>query len=90
MYAGAFFGDLIVTRVLILMIMSLFKLCGGAARGYRKIPYKSQKEIKDLLGSAIKSMFDQRKQLKIMRSSTFKKHSDSQSNLSHSKGIYSL
>lgn len=61
MFIGGFFGDLIVTRPIFLFIMSLLKYCGGRARGYRKVEYKSSKDIKDMMGKAIKEMFEVRR-----------------------------
>jgi len=37
MFVGAWVGDIIITRVIILAIKSLFKLCRGKLRGYKKI-----------------------------------------------------
>jgi hypothetical protein len=37
MFAGAFFGDILIIRTAILFIISLFKLCCGKIKGYRKL-----------------------------------------------------
>lgn len=63
MFIGAWVGDIIVTRVIILAIMSLFKLCKGKIKGYKKIQYKSPKEIKSVLNNAIKDMMTKKKEV---------------------------
>jgi len=61
MFIGAWVGDLIVTRVIILAIMALFKLCKGKIKGYKKIKYQSTKEVRSLLNNAIKEMLGKKK-----------------------------
>jgi hypothetical protein len=61
MFIGSFFGDLLAFRPLILFFMSLIKLCSSKVKGYSKVEYKNNKEVKDLMGKAIKDMFDNRK-----------------------------
>jgi hypothetical protein len=41
MFVGSFLGDLLVTRVLMLMLLALIKVCRGKAQGYKPIPYKN-------------------------------------------------
>lgn len=64
MFVGSFLGDILVSRPIILLLMSLLKFCSAKKKGYSKIEYKSSKEIKDLMGKAIKDMFDQRRKLR--------------------------
>jgi hypothetical protein len=64
MFIVSFFGDLIVSRPIILMIIAIFKFCKAKKNGYKKIQYKSPKEVKDALGKAIKGMFENRKKYK--------------------------
>jgi hypothetical protein len=64
MFAGGFIGDLLVTRVFFLFLAALFTMCKGAVKGYKKVEYKSSKDIKDVMGKAIKEMFDQRKKMR--------------------------
>lgn len=63
MFIGAWVGDIIVTRVFILAIMALFKMCKGKIGGYKKIQYKSSKEIKNVLNNAIKDMLVKKKDI---------------------------
>jgi hypothetical protein len=86
MFAGAFFADFLVTRVLVLMLIALLKYCKGCAKGYRKLKYKSEKDIKNILGEAIKSMFDHKKVLKEKREQRHNKSHDEMSNLGNSRG----
>ena len=58
MFIGGFLGDLLISRPFFLFIMALLKFCKGGIQGYRKVQYKSHKDIKDLMGKAIKEMFD--------------------------------
>ena len=64
MFIGSFFGDLLAFRPLILLFMTAIKMCKSKAQGYTKIDYKSSKEVKDLMGKAIKDMFDSRRKMR--------------------------
>lgn len=44
--------------------MAIFKYCTAKKNGYKKIQYKSPKEVKDTLNKAIKDMFANRKKYK--------------------------
>jgi hypothetical protein len=44
--------------------MSLVIYCKGGVQGYKKVEHKSHKDIKDMMGKAIKEMFDHRKKTK--------------------------
>ena len=64
MFIGGFLGDLLVARPFFIFIMSLVKYCKGGIQGYKKVEHKNQKDIKDMMGKAIKEMFDYRKKTK--------------------------
>lgn len=61
MFAGAFFADMLIFRMLIIFIMALLKMCMGCCKGYKKIKYQNSKDVKTLLNSAIKDMFSHSK-----------------------------
>lgn len=61
MFAGAFFGDMLICRMLIIFFLAMLRLCVGCFKGYRKIPYKSSKDINNLLKNGIKEMFSPKK-----------------------------
>lgn len=64
MFIISFFGDLIISRPIILMLIAAAKFCKAKSNGYKKIVYKSPKEVKDSLNKAIKGMFENRKKYK--------------------------
>lgn len=57
MFVGAFVGDILVTRPLLLMLAALFKYLDAKKKGYRKLEYRDSKEVREQLNNAIKSMF---------------------------------
>lgn len=61
MFVGAFVGDILITRPLILMLIAMLKYLEALKKGYRKLQYKDSTEIKDALNTAIKDMFTKRK-----------------------------
>ena len=61
MFIASFFGDIIISRPLALMILALFKYCKAKKKGYTKIEYKTPKDLKDALNKAITDMFAGRK-----------------------------
>ena len=48
MFIISFFGDIIVSRPIILLVIALFKYCKAKKQGYTKVPFKTQKDIKNL------------------------------------------
>lgn len=64
MFVCSFFGDILVSRPLILLIITLFKYCKAKKQGYKKVQYKSAADIKQALNKAIKDMFDNRRKLR--------------------------
>jgi len=58
MFIGGFLGDILISRPLLLLLLSLIKYSNSKAKGYNKIEYKNSKDIKDLMGKAIKDMFE--------------------------------
>lgn len=61
MFGCAFFGDMLVFRMLIILIMALLKSCVACCMGYRKVQYHSANDIRNLLNSAVKDMFTNNK-----------------------------
>lgn len=61
MFIASFFGDIIISRPIVLMILALFKYCKAKKKGYTKIEYKTPKDLKDALNKAITDMFAGRK-----------------------------
>lgn len=61
MFIASFFGDIIVSRPIILMIYALFRYCKAFKKGYRKVEYKSPKDVKASVNKAIKDMFATRR-----------------------------
>ena len=61
MFIASFFGDIIVSRPLLLMLYALLRFCKAKKRGYTKIEYKSTKDIKEVFNNAIKDMFVNRR-----------------------------
>lgn len=46
MFVGAFFGDILVFRVLLVLIASSLTYCKGKRNGFTKIDYRTSSEIK--------------------------------------------
>jgi hypothetical protein len=61
MFAGAFFGDLLVFRVLIVLIASIITYQRGKNKGYTKVEYRTSKEIKQMHLETTKLMTQKKK-----------------------------
>ena len=61
MFVGGFLGDIIIARPIMLMIYALFRFCNAFKNGYRKVDYKTPKDIKLAYNQAIKDMFTNRR-----------------------------
>jgi len=61
MFVGAFFGEMLIFRNLLILILSLIKYCKGKCDGYEYIEFKNKKEVNDMLRLAIASMFHHHK-----------------------------
>lgn len=61
MFIASFIGDILVSRPIILMIAALFSYCKAAKKGYKKVEYKTTKDIKDVFNKAISDMFANRR-----------------------------
>jgi hypothetical protein len=48
MFVGAFFGDILVFRIVLVFIATAFTFSKGKRKGYTKIEYRSSKEIKQM------------------------------------------
>ena len=70
MFTCAFFGDMLIFRMLIIFFMAMLKLCVGCCKGYKKVPYKSGKDIRGLVNNAVKDMFSHTKHYKAIDQET--------------------
>lgn len=61
MFLGSFFGEMLLFRTLLILLMSLIKYCKGKCDGYEYIDFKNKKEVNDMLRMAISSMFHHHK-----------------------------
>jgi c-di-AMP phosphodiesterase-like protein len=64
MFICSFFGDIIVSRPILILLIALFKYCKFKRRGYEKVQYKSPQELRQVFNKAIKDMFDSRKKMR--------------------------
>jgi len=64
MFIGSFFGDILIMRPALLLLLALLRFCKAKRLGYHKMDFKATKDVKESLNKAISDMFATRKKLK--------------------------